>query len=96
MNNERWICACGRSNELAAPNCEGCGVTALEARWLGYCGKRVPTIGEAMSVGPDIWKVLRQDDDCHWYVLPYEKRHEFDEWLKNRRGRSAHLGYENQ
>jgi hypothetical protein len=24
---------------------------------------------------------LAQDDDCHWYVVPFAKRHEFEDWV---------------
>jgi hypothetical protein len=26
--------------------------------------------------------ILAQDNSCHWYLLPFEKKAEFDEWLE--------------
>lgn len=26
---------------------------------------------------------IRQDDSCHWYVVPYDHRGEFDNWLES-------------
>jgi len=38
--------------------------------------------GATMTVQSDNLKCLRQDDDCHWYVIPWEKRKEFEMWLE--------------